>query len=289
MHLAGLKEIVALRGGLENLSWPLISQILTCAPFLPFIWHDDLLIIDHRCDVKIATTSLTRPLFPFVRFHSQSTTVPRQLVPSELALLGTSLQGDLAGGFFSNSMIETIRGLRNVAIFAELCRRGQCPTEGAGEGGYYDNENLYMEHRLLLIPFTEHSQVQDCCRLACLLFINTGLWRGFPPRSAIIRRLIVATKAALQRLGTGMDSLWWTRAHSHILLWALFLGAYASAGQIERPWFISHLASCTIALGLTRWIDARALLVKSFYLDDPYQEGFKVVWGEAERVVRALT
>ena len=209
-------------------------------------------------------------------------------ITPELDLLGTGLLNIVPRDSLASMMREATHDLRNVATIAVLCRRGQCQTDVTGSDGYYDNENLHVEHQLLSIPFDQDQQespVQECSRLTCLLFINTALWQGFPPQSAIIRRLITAIKTALERLS--MHSL--RLQHTPLLTWALFLGAYSSAGQTERPWFVSHLANCIITLGLRQWVDVRAVLVKLFYLDDPYENEFRLVWGEVERVVRALT
>src|SRR6266498_2343664 len=70
------------------------------------------------------------------------------------------------------------------------------------------------------------------------------------------------------------------RATHELLLWILCLGAHASAGQRERPWFVLQVACGMRTLGLRGWEELRGVVGGFFYNEDVYEASFKRVWEE---------
>jgi hypothetical protein len=87
----------------------------------------------------------------------------------------------------------------------------------------------------------------------------------------------------------GMDLQLFYGSHLDMLIWILFLGGNSSAGQLERPWFVSQLANAVMPRNLRRWEDVKETLLGFFYLDSAHQDAFKVLWAEVQRVLQALS
>jgi hypothetical protein len=236
---------------------------------------------------------------------AQAAYLPSLLDP-DLEILASRLLSLSSPSIFEKDMVDIFSDLRDLVIHTELWRRGN--VQGMRYEEFGDDQRVNIEHKLLSLPFECHqwmgdNSIQGCCRLAALLFINTVLWLGknpalllfievksnttiaWKPASAVLRSLVIALKRSLE--GMELQAVW--EPHSDMLVWILFLGANSALGQVERPWFVSQLAREVISLDLKCWENARALLLKIFYLDRVQQDGFQVVWAEVQRVVQAVS
>lgn len=105
---------------------------------------------------------------------------------------------------------------------------------------YVNWRNLEIEHRVLSIKSGD--VVVEVVRLACLLYINTVLVRGYPIDSAIIQNVLKAFKETLE------DSLQESRHNEDdhvspwlgledVMLWLVFVGSYCSHTMADREYF----------------------------------------------------
>lgn len=70
-------------------------------------------------------------------------------------------------------------------------------------------------------------------------------------------------------------------------MWILFIGANASLGQIERPWFVEMLGSGNAMFGLgNEWSEVERRLHCCFYLEPVYGVAFQGIWDEAKAAER---
>jgi hypothetical protein len=134
-----------------------------------------------RIDVKIALICATKPLYPAVR----NVSMPHPIFSTEadLSIVGSrclNLEG--MSGPFGDELNSITSYLGDITRYTEYYRRahnqGMCKTD------FDDEQRIYIEHRILSIPFDYHqfyvgnNSIERCYRLAILLFINTVLWQG---------------------------------------------------------------------------------------------------------------
>ncbi len=246
-----------------------------------------------RTDIKTSIITLTKPIFPFVPPTRNFPDSPSTPILPKLGIYLTSLQRTNPHLLHPQILI-CIYDLADLVRYAERCRSKdpQVLEEPSSKSEFFDNQNLYIEYRLLCFPY-DHADIltiqisnplQECIRLALLLFINTALWHGWPPSSAIIRSPLTALWRALE--STNLQLFW--RMSSDVLLWILFIGANSSLGQIERPWFVELLRQGKVALGLPdEWEGVERRLQGCLYLERVYGEAFRGIWDEVRAAERA--
>jgi hypothetical protein len=176
--------------------------------------------------------------------------------------------------FLHPQICTCIHDLIGLVRYAERCRskEAQMSEDPSSKSEFFDNQNLYIEYRLLAFPFDypdastaqNFNPFQDCIRLTLLLFINTALWHGFPPSSAVIRSPLTALKCVLE--SPKLELVW--QSSPVILLWILFMGANASNGQPERCWFVELLSVVLTYMDLKNdWVEVEERLRGCFYLE----------------------
>lgn len=136
---------------------------------------------------------------------------------------------------------------------------------------YINYENLSIEHRLL--AHQADNLIEECCRLASILYANTVLVRGYPNAAGILRNTVKALKELLKSLmsgDAGLPSLW--SPAEDVLFWVLFVGAYCSHQQVEEPFFEDALRCTASVLELASCEDAKALLSTLFFVERIYLE-----------------
>ena len=147
-------------------------------------------------------------------------------------------------------------------------------------------KSYQFRYAVLSAPFEPRvatSDKEEACRLALLIFWFCN-YQISQPDSALNRTLTGQLKTAL--LASDLKGLW--KPHFELLAWILLLGAFISAGQRERPWFVLNLARVARVLGLTDWSEARTLLKRFFYIDRIYAKGMRDSWEEATLLAETM-
>jgi hypothetical protein len=146
-----------------------------------------------------------------------------------------------------------------------------------------------IDHRLLSYPFTHpddtSTPIQETIRLATILY-STAHYNVVQPSSAVARSLITDLKTALEQ--TNLRDCWGESTNA--LLWVLLLGAHLSAGQAERPWFVTALGRMRMKVPVQcrDWAGVRRVLVGFYYSDRVFLQSLRKVWQEVEGVMSLL-
>ena len=123
--------------------------------------------------------------------------------------------------------------------------------------------------------------LEDFCIIATMLFIYTSIQK-WSPYSQLVRIVVSQLSDALSN--SMVDSL--LAYDPNFLLWSLFLGAYASAGQRTRARFVTMVSVVTWQIGITDWYNAKASLMACFWIDSLFDEDLELIWLEAARLDR---
>lgn len=249
-HTYGLKRMVELRGGLDNIDDLLAADILTS-------------------DTKVCLIDLSQPSFPLSpswqeRYRQLSATEFIPHSPS-LTYLGYRFFDPDIASILDPEMLQILHYFRHLINYVEqtASKEKQLPNDT-----YTSGEFLTAESLLLSFPYEGHSilnmngRIQECCRIAVLLYSNSALW-NIPSYFALKQGLVRNFRNALKEL----DLEDCQACFPDLLLWLLFLGSWASEQQLERTWYVHRLARVVQNLGLVTWEDTRLQLQGFFYVD----------------------
>jgi hypothetical protein len=205
--------------------------------------------------------------------------------PPFLTDIGTALLLPSVVALFDWQLNQAFHDLREVMLYREYYHHKGCAPPAA-ELDHFNIKSYNLRYLVLTIPFQNQTPVsdkQEACRIALLIFWNANYLVG-RPESALFRRLTILLKAALET--SDLQHFW--DPHFELLMWVLFLGAYISAGQRERPWFAMNLARGARLVKWDNWADVRAILLRYFYIDRVYQKSFEEAWQEARMLMEML-
>ena len=149
-----------------------------------------------------------------------------------------------------------------------------------GTGKYDIDDFIAVEHALL--SFRSHhklSPVEECVRLALLLFTNTALWR-IPFYFNWIQHLICELKTILLLLNLETA----TQDYTNFFLWIMFMGCYATrtGSFAERCWWSRQLNETATKAGLTTFQQAKCIVQDFAYLDEVYTMAWEQIWDDAQ-------
>lgn len=244
-----------------------------------------------RTDIRVSCMTLTKPIFPFIRYARPSH-LP-VLVPDSNAPITASRLLSLTRipGVLGDTMVEIIYDLLELTLYAEWVRSGSLYSQellSEETEDYFNTEVLHVEYSLHKDRYTETGElkgddtIEGCVRLACLLFHNTTIWGFYPQMAAVFPKPIVALRNALEStILAGSYVLC-----RDLLIWLLFIGACSTPKYFaERSYFVTELASAVSLHGLQSWQELRALLLGFFYVDRSYMIPCQELWDEIQTVL----
>jgi hypothetical protein len=209
----------------------------------------------------------------------------RENISNDLKSLGTGILNPAADDLFDWRISQAFRDMRDVVQYREYYHEKQVEPN-AEENEYINAKSYQFRYAVLSAPFEPGEPVSDKeepCRIALLIFWFSN-YQVAPPHSALSRTLTAQLKDALKK--SDLRGLW--GPHYELLVWVLMLGAFISAGQRERPWFVMNIARVGKLLKLQQWEEVRQRLLKCFYLDRVYAQGMKDAWEEAAIIAESM-
>ena len=238
-------------------------------------------------DMHMATMTHRRPSYPLLDTHRPSlqTYLPQachvyELTPyrCERLILNDRLIARLDQAF--NGCLEQLQDIVNYTNTFSTSL-ATLPVELRK---LYLSKTFAVEHCILsrIQPSKSESsnEVQNFYIIATILFIYTSIqkWKSHSPLVRIVVRQVQNSLSS-----TNHDTL--LGLDPNFFLWSLFIGAYASSGQITRPWFIMMITRATTLLPVKDWIDVQAGLMACYYIDNLFEGAFEEIWLEAESIL----
>ncbi|KAL4990283.1 hypothetical protein BDW68DRAFT_44832 [Aspergillus falconensis] len=266
IHLAGLRQMVGMRVSFADVA-------------------DDVRFQISWTDIRVACMSLTKPIFPFVRYarpKNFTITPPTKELESAASSLMSLIQ---IPGVFGDAMSKIIYDLTDLVWYAEWVKGGPQEQDFDEETEcYYNTEVLYVEYALHSDRYTSSGEVkgdatiEGCVRLACLLFHNTAIWDFYPQIAPVFPKPIIALQLALEStIRAGCYHLC-----RGLLIWLLFVGACSTRISNQRNFFVNELASAVRLQGIQSWQELRATLFGYFYVDRCYLGPLRALWDELQ-------
>jgi len=186
IHSRGLARMVDIRGGLSALAPNVVGDIYTS-------------------DTKTVAVGLTKPDFPLTDYWKQRLDLlsstnfePGPVLP----LVATRFFDPDLVQIFHPDMLRNFRYMRHLINYTEFSKSRRCSKPIAP---YSTGEYTVAEHVLLSFPFEGHSitttneHVQECTRIAAILYCNLALWTC-PNYFALIKALAINLRQAILKL-----------------------------------------------------------------------------------------
>lgn len=248
-HMGGLQRIAAVRQKENSLPYLTAHRVTEAV-------------------VKLAALSNTKPNIPFTL--KLDFPLPLPDVSHILPTLGSWLILQWPQVFSNEELIPLLYDMATMTRYTEAVYSWIYPhVEDDSYSEYISHQILFIEHRLL--SYASRDAKEECCRLACLLYVNTCLVRGYSNASALIHNLVVALKEALQKYdATNMDLVMNWEGCEHVLFWVLFLGFCCSRGEEEEGYLRVELLNTACTINITNCEDAKTVLSNYFFVDSIY-------------------
>ena len=257
-HTNGLIRMIKLFGGEELLSPTAATHV-------------------NLVDVKSAMLLQMRPSFPlrpYLRRHFDNLSAEIfQPQDTTLFFLGSRFLSQPLSGKISPLLRKCLQYTCHLISIVEQYHHNRQLS-----GTYNINEFLALENILLTLPY-EYSldALENCIRLALLLYSNTALWTT-PLYFAWLVSLVCQLQAALLAL----DWQDVTQEHPELLLWILLLGRYAASSMCtegEVAWWTARVRLIASILGVRQWNEARQIVKGFLYVDRVCSGPWQTVWG----------
>lgn len=186
----------------------------------------------------------------------------REAAAAGLGLLGTGFSKVWNAASFPaiQGLLHVIRLACDLTIVVENYTKGKWQRT---RPEIIDQRN-YVQHALLSLPTSQdlthrgievHDSYYESCRLATIIYsvlIIFPVPPVFGPFEILTRKL----RQELEKIS--LESQNSPRLEMH--LWILVMGAIASLGLSDRPWFLSRTLALSQALDLHEWRDLKRVL-----------------------------
>ena len=270
-HCQGLCAMVRSRGGPDN-----IPDFLMASIFFS--------------DMHLATMSHRQPSYPLLQayYSSLETWLPQICATHGLSQYRTErlVLNECLKAYLSDEIVTAIQHLQDIVNYTNSFSKSLTALP-VDVRKLYLNKNFAVEHAILSRiepnPRPKQNTTEDFCIIATMLFIYTSIQK-WSPYSPLVRIVVRQLSDALSN--SLVDSL--LARDPNFLLWSLFLGAYASAGQRTRSRFVTMINIVTWQIGITDWYNAKASLMACFWVDVLFDEDLGLIWLEAARLDRVI-
>ncbi len=101
-----------------------------------------------------------------------------------------------------------------------------------------------------------------------------------PATTQVKPRLACAIRQALELLPTGIEDT----AHSHLVLWAVMLGAVGAFRTENRDWYLERLRRHSARLSLRGWSEVRVVMKNHLWFDGVCDVAGRKIWDEVARL-----
>lgn len=260
-HANGLARCVAIQGGLRMLS-PSAARLV------------------HFIDVK---ASIARGRAPLFELEARVERWPQADLPP---IIRSHISGDDILLNFGLDFSDPSAHLNLCPALLLCIAKIKCVTLASLRiSGHYRTIAIYdiddfvaVEHGLLCLRRNHAlSTLDECVRLALVLFMNTALWRT-PIFFNWLQRPVIELKAALLHL----ESETALQGRIGVLLWVTLLGRYVTGMNINEEccWWSIRIRALATKTGVATFQEARQVMNGFAYVDEVYASAWEQIWNE---------
>ena len=286
MHISGLEEILADRGGGKKglLSFSdnaLLQKIVAWSVACIFSSLLSMVLTSNRSDLSYSTTWDLPPRFPLMSNEictGSLTEFVSLFTPQLPPAVNVSSPHDLFG-----EMTVIFQALRILSYFMSQ------PSIKPEDQTMFTRGLYITEYKLLVIldhtseddyiPLDRNSHIYGSTRLAAYLYLYISL-RELPRTTMINYTLGRRLKGILE--GNHADLLVVWKDDLHLLLWISFIGGAATLGTDERTYFVTILKRLVSHLKLGTSEQFTGALKEVLWLKDFCQQESAALWKDVK-------
>lgn len=243
MHMAGMSEMIRVRGGEASI-------------------HETMRMKIHRADIIGAVDTLSRP-----RLRRPVRTTTSLYHTMGLDHLDQSFESMLFESDFSPMLSGAFVDLHYLCQALERAVTDQIPINPRA----YEEDLICIQHDLLMSECSAEQQLENACRLAALIFLQT-IMRERPfvkSASTLLSRELKKSLLALEP----------ERLPTNLFFWVIFMGGLVSARTEESLWYRTKLCEFLVwHPDLISWKDAKGELGKTLWIDCIQEEYGVKLW-----------
>ncbi|KAK2760181.1 hypothetical protein FQN54_002248 [Arachnomyces sp. PD_36] len=279
MHLKALKRMVDMRGPLTDGGWKNSEHI-----------YFRVLI----CDLKHATGMPRRPAFPpLMESFAIAPEILARIAPEPFSPLHNTGLSLTSNPYIGPMLVNAVSGLRDLMFFDDYNSRDKGGLTSDDHDLFRASSHM-IEHEILDYPYRLFSvenedsfkinlhPIEAVTRAALICYINTCFIVS-PPASGLGRALARNLRNALSH--PALTQFYSENRCLDLLIWAYFLGAHLSRGQLDRPWMIQGLANILTQRGLRTWPDAIDIMRGYLYMPRIHEDSFIHSWDDAMALI----
>ncbi|MCJ1385104.1 hypothetical protein MMC17_008223 [Xylographa soralifera] len=259
VHMNGLRQMVALRGGLHTLGQSQVLQRVV-------IWADFL----------YSAATYTEPSFPLIIPSITSAEYPAASSDAMSPSLAT-LPG---GSFLESECVDIIQDLRSLTVQAANPQSMSMRDRKAFSSTIYLLEYQLLSHHGGPSSVQKYSQTPASLRLAAHLYLYLAV-RELPSSAELHHRMATRLQiAAIAGVQAGLDF----PGYNHdLFLWIIFIGGAALSGQSDQHWFVSELRIICYTLQISSLDQFKERLTKILWHEKFFTRHAPVLWAEVEQ------
>ncbi|KAG0649314.1 hypothetical protein D0Z07_4598, partial [Hyphodiscus hymeniophilus] len=281
MHISGLEQILAARGGAkESLLFlshsALLQKVVAWSVSIPS--ELSAVLTTDQVRFKLFDHLGSTPRFPLISTLVCTGSLPDfiSLCTPEHSMLNVVSPHDLFG-----EMTEIFQALRLLSYYMTL------PFINSEDQTRFSRGLYITEYKLLVlldqnseddfIPLDRNSHIYGSTRLAAYLYLYMAL-RELPRATMINYTLAKRLRGIL--VGNNADLLIVWKDDLHLLLWISFIGGAATLGTNERQYFVGILKRLTCSLELDTLERFRGALKEVLWMKDFCHQESAALWKE---------
>lgn len=283
-HTAGIIAIVKMRGGLDNVEWPGLADIV--------YWYDLSSRVQplqptnlYSADIIGATQDFRHPYFSPPKVSIPRPLKARTIAPiytlasSTIPMLGVAFTADLSPSLnIPPAFFTVMTSLIEYTSRLEVWSRG---IEALPSIFDMTSRRNILQHSLVSLPtgaelaHPEGTPLYESLRLGTLLFSAAVIF-PLPPVTGIFHNLVVRLVAAILQVssGDGWDGF------ERTCLWLCVLGGIASDEMVERRLFLEIVSNLKQRLGLETWPQAVVEMKRYLWFESACDSGGRAFWAE---------
>ena len=266
-HLLGLTRMIELHGGQESLSPIVVTNLQFATLLAAQLDHTKPILAIQPCMQDRFDRVSAAPLPPTTSY-CETNGMESPLFSPPLCLE------------WSESLHQCLRYMYQVIRRIERAQHSVKVIDGE-----WMDDVLTLEYVLVSLPHGQPplSQLEECVRLAALVYCNTALWK-IPLYFRWVMALVVNLKSALISLDDTHTG--WT--DPGLRFWMLFMGRQACTlefSALETMWWNSAIQQVATELGVVTWEEARQILQGYFFTDGATR--WEAVWTDVIQGARS--
>ncbi|PLB51540.1 hypothetical protein P170DRAFT_422549 [Aspergillus steynii IBT 23096] len=267
IHVAGLVQMVKLRGGLEQITLPGLAPVLSFS------------------DIVTATTYLVPPTFSYIPLCDDRRNVPLQTLLGYDAMDVERHYGHLRQLGLTEELLNLFYAMRLYMNNVDAILR---KTMKCDDALIADQRNL-IQYTLQALPpasqiegypsYPDQGIVYEATRLAAIVY-SVGVVFPLPAQSSPLAQLSLFLRGTV---GTWRSSSTWANPQAlALILWVLTLGGIASDNRPEREWFVQVLGQTLRDHHISTWAELRTMLKMVLWYDSACDEAGRNLLFEIE-------